>query len=66
MRICGFTLPELEYFRQVCNFTADERELFNLRSQGVPLEQCAEMMNVSVSTAKRISRRVNDKIIRVC
>ena len=66
MRICGFTLPELEYFRAYCNFTAEEKELFDLRAQAIPLEQCAEMMNVSVSTAKRISRRVNDKIIRVC
>ena len=59
-------MPELEYFRAYCNFTAEEKELFDLRAQAIPLEQCAEMMNVSVSTAKRISRRVNDKIKRVC
>ena len=29
------------------------------------LEDCAEEMNVSVSTVKRLSRRVNDKIERV-
>lgn len=65
MKIYDFTLPELEYFRRTCNFTPDERLLFDYRSKEYPLEQCAEMMNVSVSTVKRISRRVNNKIIRV-
>lgn len=65
MKIYDFTLPELEYFRKMCNFTKDERTLFDLRSDGCPLEQCAELMNVSVTTVKRISGRVNNKIIRV-
>nr|DAM04448.1 MAG TPA: hypothetical protein [Caudoviricetes sp.] len=30
------------------------------------MEICAENMNVSLATAKRISRRVNSKIIRIC
>ena len=30
----------------------------------MPLEQCAELMNVSVSTVKRLSRKVNSKIIK--
>lgn len=66
MKVYDFTVPELEYFRNFCNFTKDDRELFELRKQNIPLEQCAEVMNVSVSTVKRISRRVNNKIIRVC
>lgn len=65
MKIYDFTLPELEYFRRTCNFTPTERILFDYRSREYPLEQCAEIMNVSVSTVKRISRRVNSKIIRV-
>jgi transposase len=66
MRIYDFTQPELDIFRAKCNFTDDERTLFEYRASGVSLEKCAEMMNVSESTAKRISRRVNSKIIRVC
>lgn len=66
LKVYDFTVPELEYFRNFCNFTKDDRELFELRKQNIPLEQCAEVMNVSVSTVKRISRRVNNKIIRVC
>lgn len=65
MKICGFTEFELNYFRKYCNFTPDERTLFEYRSREYPLERCAEAMNVSLSTVKRISRRVNSKIIRV-
>lgn len=66
MKVYDFTVLELNYFRAYCNFTADERQLFELRAKNIPLERCAEMMNVSISTVKRMSRRVNSKIIRVC
>jgi len=65
MKIYSFTRPELDYFELECNFTSDELKLFRLRSKAMPLEDCAEEMNVSVSTVKRLSRRVNDKIERV-
>lgn len=66
MKVYEFTVPELNRFRQLANFTPDERVLFEYRSQVVPLEECAERMNISVSTVKRISIRVNRKIIKVC
>lgn len=66
LKVYDFTVPELNYFRTYCNFTEDERTLFEYRSKNIPLEQCAELMNVSVSTVKRLSRKVNNKIIRVC
>lgn len=66
MIITRFTKPELDYFREYCNFTKDELQLFEYRAQEYSLEYCAELMNVSVSTIKRISSRVNNKIIRVC
>lgn len=65
MKIYSFTRPELDYFELECNFTSDELTLFRLRAKAMPLEDCAEEMNVSVSTVKRLSRRVNDKIERV-
>lgn len=66
MKVYEFTVPELEYSRTYCNFTRDERTLFDYRSRNIPLEKCAELMNISVSTVKRISRNVNTKIIKVC
>lgn len=66
MKIYDFTVPELNYFKENCNFTEDEMKLFEYRAKNVPLDMCAEIMDVSLSTVKRISRRVNKKIIKVC
>jgi DNA-directed RNA polymerase specialized sigma24 family protein len=57
-------MSEADYLQAVCNFTKDENTLFELRLQDVPLEECAERMNISVPTVKRISQRVNKKIDR--
>lgn len=66
MKIYDFTVPELNYFKENCNFTQEEMMLFDYRAKNIPLETVAEIMNVSISTAKRISKRVNNKIIKVC
>lgn len=64
MQIRDFTRSEADYLQTVCNFTGDESTLFELRLQDIPLEECAERMNISVPTVKRISKRVNAKIGR--
>lgn len=65
MKIKDFTKPELDFFRENCNFVGVERDIFELRSQGVPLEEIAEQVNMSVDGVKKASRRVNKKIIKV-
>lgn len=65
MKICDFTRREVEYFRQECNFTSDEMALFEMRANNIPLEECAEQMNLSVSAIKRKSQKINNKIQRV-
>ena len=65
MKIKVFTKPELDFFRENCNFVGVERDIFELRSQGVPLEEIAEQVNMSVDGVKKASRRVNKKIIKV-
>ena len=64
LKICDFTQTELDYLQVVCNFTDEENTLFLLRSKDIPLEECAERMNISVPTVKRISQRVKKKIER--
>lgn len=64
LQIRDFTQTEADYLQAVCNFTQDECKLFELRLKDVPLEECAERMNMSVPTVKRISQRVNAKISR--
>lgn len=55
-------MSEADYLQAVCNFTKEENKLFELRLQDITLEECAERMNISVPTVKRISQRVNKKI----
>ena len=64
MQIRDLTRSEADYLQMVCNFTKDENTLFELRLQDLSLEECAERMNISVPTVKRISQRVNRKIER--
>lgn len=65
MKVCDFTRKEIEYCINECNFTFQEETLFRMRCKDIPLERCAENMNVSISTVKRMSRKMKDKIKRV-
>jgi len=65
MIISNFTKPELDLLRDNCNFVGCEKELFDMRSQGIPLETIAEALNMTIDGTKRISRKVNDKITRI-
>ena len=64
MQIRDLTMSEADYLQAGCNFTKDENTLFELRLQDIPLEECAERMNISLPTVKRISQRVNAKVSR--
>ena len=65
MKICDFTVPELNILLEKCNFTKEETVLFKLRAEGIPLETCAEIMNYSITTVKRKNKKINSKIERV-
>ena len=65
MIISDFTKPELNFYRENCNFVRQEIPVFEMRSQGIPLEEIAESLNMSVEGIKKISRKVNQKITRL-
>lgn len=65
MKICDFVNSELEHIRSEANFTNEELQLFNMRANNIPLEECAERMNLSVSAIKQKSQKINSKIERV-
>ena len=65
MIISEYTEPELDYLRERCNFVCNEASVFELRSHGLSLEEIAEILNMSVDGVKKISRKVNRKIVRV-
>jgi len=65
LKICDFTMPEIEKYRALCNFTSDERKIFDTLSCGNTNEQTAEICNMGVSTVKRIKNRIWTKIERI-
>lgn len=58
MQIYDFTVPELNMFRELCNFTPQELEYFNLRSKCKSNVQIALEMNVSESQVSKLARKV--------
>lgn len=65
MKIRDFTVPELDRFRELCNFTDDELMYFNLRSRDKSNVQIAIEMNVSEPQVSKLAKRVKDKMKRI-
>lgn len=65
LKIPDFTKTEIDYIKANANFTRQEEQLFNLRNDENCLEYCAEIMNISVSTVKRINKKMKAKIIKI-
>ena len=60
--ISEFTKPRLDYIVANANFTEIERQLFELRSQNISHENCAEILNMADSTEYRIYRKMTRKV----
>ena len=65
MLIRDFTVPELNKFRELCNFTESEMMYFNLRAKDKSNVQIAMEMNISEPQVSKLAKRVKSKIIRV-
>lgn len=65
MQLYDFTVPELNTFRELCNFSDDELEYFNLRAKHKSNTFIALEMSVSEAQVSKLARRVKDKIKRV-
>lgn len=65
MKIRDFTVPELNRFRELCNFTDDELVYFNLRARDKSNVQIAIEMNISEAQVSKLARRVKDKMKRI-
>ena len=64
-KIRDFTMPELDMFRELCNFTDEELEYFNLRAKDKSNTQIAYSMNISEAKVSVLAKRVKKKMIRV-
>lgn len=65
MKIRDFTVPELDRFRELCNFTPEERIYFELRAKDKSNIQVAMEMNVSEAQVSKLAKRVKSKMLRV-
>lgn len=62
MIISDYTVPELDFFRAQCNFVGNEKDVFELRSRGVPLKIIAGQIGLTLDGVKKVSMKVNGKI----
>lgn len=60
-----FTQPECEFFRQQCNFTDEERAIFDLRVKAHSLVEIQQKLHMSESTINRRIRNIKRKIYKV-
>lgn len=65
MKIRDFTVPELNHFRELCNFSDSELAYFNLRARDKSNIQIAMEMNVSEAQVSKLAKRVKDKMKRI-
>lgn len=64
-QLYDFTVPELNRFRELCNFSDSELEYFNLRAKHKSNVEIALIMHVSESQVSKLARKVKDKIKRI-
>lgn len=65
MKLRDFTVPELDMFRQLCNFTDDELAYFNLKAKDKSNVQIAFELKVSEAQVSKLAKRVKSKMIRI-
>lgn len=60
-----FTNPECDRFRALCNFTPEERSVFDLRVKAKSIVEISMTLNMSESTVNRRLRDIKKKIHKV-
>lgn len=65
IQIYDFTVPELNKFRELCNFSDAELEYFNLRAKHKSNVEISMQMHVSEPQVSKLAKKVKSKIIRV-
>ena len=65
LQIYDFTVPELNTFRELCNFSDAELEYFNLRARHKSNVEIAMTMHVSEAQVSKLAKKVKDKIKRI-
>lgn len=59
------TTPEADRFRALCNFTDEERQVFDLRIRGKSVVEISMALHLSARTVDRRLSHIKNKIRRV-
>lgn len=59
------TEPECGRYRRECNFTEEERAVFDLRVKGRSIIEISQKLNLSEATINRRLRNIRNKIQRL-
>ena len=65
IQIRDFTVPELDKFRELCNFTPYEQLYFELKARDKSNIEIAFEMNISTAQVSKLAKRVRNKIVKV-
>ena len=65
IQIRDFTVPELDKFRELCNFTPQERLYFELKAKDKSNIEISFEMNISTAQVSKLAKRVRNKIIKI-
>ena len=65
MRLDNLTEAECENYRHGCNFTDDERAVFDLRVKGKSRVEIAASLAISIATTDRRLRGIYEKVNKV-
>lgn len=65
MKMTEFTKRECDYFRRECNFTDEERAVFDMRTSARSIVEIGLTLHMSESTVYRKLNRIKCKILKV-
>ena len=65
MKLYEFTVPELNHYRELCNFTEDELAVFNIKAKGKSIVQISMELHISESQVSKLTARINKKMVRI-
>ena len=65
MKLTEFTKPECDYFRRECNFTDEERAVFDLRVTARSVVEISMSLHLSEATVYRRLKNIKRKIVKV-
>ena len=65
MKISNYTIPELNKFKELCNFTQDEMSYFELKTKDESNVHIALTLCISEAKVSKLASIVKDKMHRV-